>query len=97
MWGWVTAYLLLGLISALLVFRIFPAEREYRPSLGIRISSAVGFMLLWPILVLLVVTYGIGFAYRCYIGEESTSQKKMEHFLVRMNRGRLRGTINHDL
>ena len=52
-----TAYLFIGLIAALVTMRTFPPIAGFRPKLFVRLLASVAFISLWPVLLMLAIWY----------------------------------------
>ena len=79
------AYFLLGIVAVIAIFHFLPPEPGYRPPWAVWLFSVICLIALWPVILVLAVTYGIGYAYRCYIGEEPVGRRTFNPFLVRLN------------
>ena len=65
------AYLLIGCLISICMFRLFPPVKGYRPPGLVRITAFLVYVVLWPFILLLGVVFGVGTWCRHQSGEES--------------------------
>lgn len=57
--AFIFGYVILGIVTAAVTMRIFPPMEGFRPGASTLVTACAIFVLLWPVLVLLAVWYGL--------------------------------------